>query len=124
MPLRRNRFAACLAILALALQLFVPLAARGQSSEAVFAGTICSVGGVPAAKVPDVPLPDHRSGNMVKHCPFCSSGVDRTLAVPGSAAPVLQVPCGAVAVPAAPPVVSFNSTDLSTAHPRAPPVQS
>jgi len=123
-PLRRNRLAACLALLALALQLLVPFAARAQSSGAVFAATICSVGGAPAAKSPGIPLPGHESGKAVKHCPLCSSGADRTQAVIASAPPVLFVPSGAAQAPAVRPVAVFRSLVFSPARPRAPPVQS
>ena len=124
MPLRRNRFAAWLALFALALQLFVPLAAQARPSSDLFAGTICSIGSVPAAQLPGIPLPDHGAGKTVKHCPLCSSGVDRAQAAVGSATPVLFVPSGAVDAPSARPVVSFRSLVVSPAHPRAPPVQS
>ena len=123
MPLYRNRAAALLATLALALQVFFPLLAQAHSGSGLYT-TICSVGGIGrSVEIPGVPPADQSPAKQVKHCPLCG-GTDRSQAILDVSLPVLSVPAGPIELPAEPALPSFRNTAVSPAHPRAPPAQS
>jgi hypothetical protein len=123
MPLFRNRFAAVLAALAMALQGFWPLLSQAQPADASLFGTICSVDGAKSVDLSGGPLPAG-GGQHQKHCALCVAGGDRVAALAPAPAPILFSPAFTADIPAAQPAAQFRSTSASPAIPRAPPVQS
>jgi hypothetical protein len=123
MPLRRNRLASVLAMLAMALQVFWPLLAQAQPNDPTSDAPICSVqgdGSRAGFSGGNLPAGDG-AGHHQKHCKLCFGGFDRVQVL-------VPAPCGAfrsqafvVEAPAALPAASVRSTSASPAQPRAPP---
>jgi hypothetical protein len=124
MPLRRNRFAAWLAALAVALHGFWPALAQAQSSAPSIFATICSVDG---AKTVDLsggkPPADGGAGKHKKHCALCVAGNDRLQALAPAPAEFVLSAAVAAAPPGAQPAAFLFSAPASPAQPRAPPVR-
>ena len=93
MPLRRNRFAALLAVTAMALQAFWPLLAQARPRMAGELVPVCTVEGVthylelPAGKSPL----DERSASNGEHCKLCVFGADKSIALAPADADEMRV---------------------------------
>jgi hypothetical protein len=125
MFLRRNRLAAVLAMLAMALQAFWPLLAEARPRIAGQLVPICTVEGVthylelPAGKTPL----DERSASHGEHCKLCVFGVGKA-AVSSTFDISAFLLAASAEQSAASPVVPFHkSPQLLPAQPRAPPSQ-
>ena len=125
MFLRRNRLAAALAVLAMALQTFWPLLAQARPRIAGELVPVCTVEGVthylelPAGKSPL----DERSASHGEHCKLCVFGAGKAVV-----AATLDVSTFLMAGNAEQSAASFvvpfhNSPQLLPAQPRAPPSQ-
>ncbi len=125
MPLRRNRFASVLAMLAMALQAFWPLLAQARPNDPTLSAPICSVQG--EASKPDLSsgkLPaDDGAGKHEKCCKLCVGGNDRVQALVSAPVDALCSPAFVAEEPAALPAAAVRSASVSPAQPRAPPVQ-
>ena len=122
MPIVRKRLAALLAVLAMALQGFLPFVTQVQAAGPDFLGGICSVEGAGALAADADPLPTgDGAGKHAKHCALCVMGGDRAALV-AALAPAYIVSAYVVAIPAAQFAAARCSTAVSPAQPRAPPV--
>jgi hypothetical protein len=120
--IKSRRFAAWLAILAMAFNALWPLAANAKPSGAFDPSTeICTSSGVKTFAGGKV-LPQPAESAHLPDCSFCTLGADE-LALPAAAvSTALHVPQAAdfqAAAAALPPAEPFG---YSPAHPRAPPV--
>ena len=126
MFLRRNRLAAVLAVLAMALQAFWPLLAQARPRIAGELVPLCTVEGVthylelPAGKSPL----EERSASHGEHCKLCVFGGDRGVALKPFDAAVFVFPnVGDLKIVLRP--VSFSEPAYHRpAQPRAPPAVS
>src|SRR5476651_417720 len=126
MFLRRNRLAAWLAVLAMALQAFWPLLAQARPRIAGELVPVCTVEGVthylelPAGKSPL----DERSASHGEHCKLCVFGDGNAVDVSSVDLSVFLL-TGDTEQSTANPAVPFRrSTQLLPAQPRAPPAVS
>jgi hypothetical protein len=123
MPLRRNRFASMLAILAMALQAFWPLLAHAQANNPTLYAPICSVQGdgtmvdLSGGKIPA----DDGAGKHQKHCKHCVGGNDRVQVLVSAPADAFRTPAFVAEKPAAIPAAAVLSSSATPAQPRAPP---
>ena len=126
MPLHRNRIAAVLAVLAMALNALWPLIAQAQPKSLALSTTICSIDG--SARSIDLldgkaPADDGAAGHH-KHCKLCIVGGDRAQALLPAPVVSFQNPAPAAETPAPAPVADLRFLAASPAQPRAPPFQS
>lgn len=124
MPLRRNRLAAWLAALAIALQGFWPALAQAQAAKQSLFGTICSVDGAKTVDLSGGKLPaDNGTGKHQKHCALCVAGSDRLQALAPAPAAFVSSSAEVAEPPAAQSAAPLLSAPSSPAQPRAPPVR-
>jgi hypothetical protein len=123
MPLRRNRFASVLAMLAMALQAFWPLLAQAQRKDPTLYAPVCSVQGdgtmvdLSGGKLPA----DDGAGKHQKHCKLCVGCNDRGQVLVSAPADAFRSPALVAEKPAAIPAAAVLSTSATPAQPRAPP---
>lgn len=116
----KRKFAAALAILAMAFNALWPLLAHG--APAAFSAPLCSTVGTLPASAPagGLPLQPAPAKSFAPHCPFCLGAGDHTPVLASTIAPFMTVALQSFDPPfAATPVgVSFVHP---SAHPRGPP---
>ncbi len=123
MLLRRNRLAAFVAMLAMALQVFWPLLAQARPRIAGQLVPVCTVDGVthylelPAGKSPL----DERSASHGEHCKLCVFGGDRDVAVEPRDAVVFVVSNSGDSRVVLHPASFQEPANHPPAQPRAPP---
>ncbi|HEV8094888.1 MAG TPA: DUF2946 family protein [Burkholderiales bacterium] len=125
MPLYRNRVAALLAMIAMALSALWPLISQAKPRVPGAQVPVCTIEGIthyielPAT---DTPV-EQRSAAHHEHCKMCVFGGDRSAALPAAASPHLigTVPAARIV---AVRVAEHESPPYRPAQPRAPPVAS
>jgi hypothetical protein len=116
----KRKFAAALAILAMAFNALWPLLAHAAPAE--FSVPLCStVGASPAsAAASGLPLQPAPAKSFAPHCPFCPGAGDHTPVLASTSAPLIVVAPPDFDPPFAAPPVRASFVHPS-AHPRGPP---
>jgi len=125
MPLYRNRFAALIAILAMALQALWPLVAQAKPRISGIQVPVCTIEGI--THYTELPAPDSpvekSSAAHHEHCKMCVFGAER-LAVLPVASPLIKLAQGPELAPESFFAISSPSSFHRPALPRAPPAVS
>ena len=125
MPLRRNRFAALIAMLAMALQALWPLVAQAKPRVAGIQVPVCTIEGI--THYTELPAPDSpvekSSAAHHEHCKMCVFGAERLAVLPVTT-PFVKVDQRPDRTPESLFAVSSPSSFHRPALPRAPPAAS
>ena len=125
MPLYRNRFAALVAMLAMALQALWPLVAQAKPRVAGIQVPVCTIEGI--THYTELPAPDSpvekSSASHHEHCKMCVFGAERIAVLP-VATPFVKLDQGPDRTPESFFAVSSPCAFHRLALPRAPPAAS
>jgi hypothetical protein len=126
MRLHRKRFGTVFAMLAMAMQVLLPVVAQARPGIAGELVPVCSFQGT--THYIELPAensgPGERSRTQAEHCKLCVFGTDRNVAVQPARMPLLFA-CAAVAYIAWPPESASPQSPLhALAQSRAPPFAS
>ena len=125
MPLHRNRVAALLALLAVALQALWPLLAQARPLQGGIVVPLCTVEGITHyLELPPASTPlEERSSSHHEHCQLCLSGAERLATLPAAVSLQLigTIPAWRILAVG---VRQHESPFYRPAQPRAPPIAS
>ena len=117
-----SRFTVWLAILAMALNALWPLIANAKPSGVESLFEICTTQGLKAVAGDASSQGDEGAKHLQPHCPLCSHGLDKAIALPSSLPSMAKLAVVGSAIAIAPESRSFDAPRFNPARPRAPPL--